>query len=234
MNFLIRIRIIHISIFLITVLSGCGGSNDDPTAPVPTEDISSPTPTSSPLPMPPAVLTSLTVTPSAPRIAAGTTQQFIATGIYSDNSTQDLTASVTWSASNTVVAQISDIAGSKGLATGIASGTTTISAVSGNISGTAALFIIPATPPAGMLSWNAPTVRVDGSPVLATDIKEYRVYVATSSGAYNPQAYYAVPASATSVDISTFNLPAGQYYFVSTSVDLMDRESDFSNEVALY
>src|SRR5262249_2218351 len=48
-----------------------------------------------------AVLMSIAVTPANPSIALGRTQQFTATGTYSDNSTQDLTASITWSPSST-------------------------------------------------------------------------------------------------------------------------------------
>jgi len=47
-----------------------------------------------------ATLTSLAVTPAAPTLANGATQQFTATGTFSDTSTQDLTSSVTWSLAN--------------------------------------------------------------------------------------------------------------------------------------
>ncbi len=40
----------------------------------------------------PATLVSISITPSNPSIAAGTTVQFHATGTYSDGSTQDLTS----------------------------------------------------------------------------------------------------------------------------------------------
>jgi len=87
-----------------------------------------------------AVLTSISVTPGDPTVPAGDTQQFIATGNYSDGSTQDLTASVTWSSPAPGVATIT----SGGLATGIGTGTTTISAAVGNISGSTALTVSPA------------------------------------------------------------------------------------------
>src|SRR6202030_1773288 len=78
-----------------------------------------------------ASLVSIAVTPASPSIAMGATQQFTATGTYSDNSTQNLTSSVTWSSTNVAVATIT----SAGLATGVGTGSTTISAVSGSISG---------------------------------------------------------------------------------------------------
>src|SRR5439155_747331 len=55
----------------------------------------------------PAALVSIAVTPANPAIPKGTTQQFSATGTYSDASTQDLTSSVTWASSNTAAATIS-------------------------------------------------------------------------------------------------------------------------------
>ena len=72
-------------------------------------------------------LTSIAVTPANPSIAPGTTEQFTATGTYSDNSTEDLTSQVTWASANTSVATIN----STGLATGVAMGTSTITATLG-------------------------------------------------------------------------------------------------------
>ena len=43
------------------------------------------------------LLVSIAVTPANPSLAKGLTQQFTATGTYSDNSTQNLTSQVTWS-----------------------------------------------------------------------------------------------------------------------------------------
>ncbi|HEX3741998.1 MAG TPA: Ig-like domain-containing protein [Terriglobales bacterium] len=90
-------------------------------------------------------LVSIAVTPATRTIAASTKQQFIATGTYSDNSTQPITGSVTWSSSNTGVASISTNSPTQGLATGIGAGTTTITATSGSISGTATLTVTSAS-----------------------------------------------------------------------------------------
>src|SRR5882757_349260 len=65
-------------------------------------------------------LVSIGVTPAIPTIAKGTTQQFMATGVYSDNTTQNLTNTVTWHAVNPAVASITTAIGSGGLATGVA------------------------------------------------------------------------------------------------------------------
>jgi len=92
----------------------------------------------------PATLVSLAVTPAVPSIASGLTQQFTATGTFTDNSTQNLTNSVTWSSSTTAVAIISNTTGSQGLATGESAGTTTITATSGSVSGGTTLTVAPA------------------------------------------------------------------------------------------
>lgn len=97
---------------------GCGGGGDDP-----------------------VVLVSIEVTPADPAIALGTHQQFTATGIFSDNSVQDFTNSVTWSSSDTSIATISSETGSAGLAASQAIGSTTISATSGSVSGATSLTV---------------------------------------------------------------------------------------------
>jgi len=79
---------------------------------------------------PAVTLQSIAVTPVAPSIAAGATQQFTAMGTYSDNSTKNITTSVTWKSSNTAFAKI---AAATGLATGVAAGTTQITATQGSV-----------------------------------------------------------------------------------------------------
>ena len=89
----------------------------------------------------PVALVSIAVTPANPSIALGTTQQFSATGTFTDGSTQDLTTTVTWSSSTNTVAVISNNTGSQGLATSAAVGTTTITATSGSVAGSTLLTV---------------------------------------------------------------------------------------------
>jgi Bacterial Ig-like domain (group 2) len=84
-------------------------------------------------------LTSIAITPANPSIAPGNTQQFTAKGNYSDGSTQDFTTAVTWSSSNTAAATI---VANTGVATTVASGTTTISATLGSVSGMTTLQVL--------------------------------------------------------------------------------------------
>jgi uncharacterized protein YjdB len=91
-----------------------------------------------------ATLASIDVTPSHPSAALGTTQAFVATGIYTDSSTQDVTNQVTWSSSNPAIATVSNAEGSRGLATTVGVGSTTITATLGDKSGSTTFSVSPA------------------------------------------------------------------------------------------
>jgi len=100
-------------------------------------------------------LVSIGVRPANPTIPTGGTQQFVATGTYTDSSTKTITSSVTWSSSNTAVAAIS----SGGLATGVSPGISAIKATLGSISGTTALSVQPALVSISVAPLN-PSIRV--------------------------------------------------------------------------
>jgi len=105
----------------IALSAGCGGGSSSPP--------------------PPKTLTSISIAPATPSINNGSTQQFSATGHYSDGSSADLTASATWSSSQPTVATISH----QGLATAVGSGASLISATSGSISGSTTLTVTAVT-----------------------------------------------------------------------------------------
>lgn len=71
----------------------------------------------------PVTLSSIAVTPANPSLALPGTQQFTATGTYSDSHTANLTNASVWNSGTTATATIS----TGGLATGVAAGTSTIS-----------------------------------------------------------------------------------------------------------
>jgi hypothetical protein len=175
-----------------------------------------------------ATLVSIAVTPTNPSIALGTTKQFAATGTYSDGSTQNLTTAVTWKSSSSSVAAISNAAGSNGLATPVATGSSTITAISGGISGTATITVTGGGG-AVTLVWDAPTTNTDGSYLNpATDISLYKIYYGNSSLTYTTVVNVTNPSTTT---ISkTLNLTAGTYYFTVTAVDASGQESSYSNE----
>ena len=76
-----------------------------------------------------AALTSIAVAPANPSVAKGLTDQFTATGTYTDGSTANLTNQVTWASATAAVATIS----TTGLASTLATGTTAITASLGGI-----------------------------------------------------------------------------------------------------
>ena len=83
-------------------------------------------------------LLSIAVTPSGASIPRGSSQQFVATGTYSDGTTGTLTSSATWTSSSPGVATVT----SSGLATAVAAGTTTISAGLGTVIGSTSLSVV--------------------------------------------------------------------------------------------
>ncbi|MGH9505202.1 MAG: beta strand repeat-containing protein [Terriglobales bacterium] len=88
-----------------------------------------------------ATLVSIAVAPANSSMAVGTLKQFTATGTFSDSSTQDLTLSVLWDSSNPATATVNN----QGIAGSLATGTTTISAARGAISGSTGLTVSTST-----------------------------------------------------------------------------------------
>ena len=86
-------------------------------------------------------LQSIAVTPTAFSIAAGATQQLVATGTYSDGSTQVITNNVAWTTDNALVATVG---AANGLVTGAAAGQgVAITATSGAVKGTSSVLVTP-------------------------------------------------------------------------------------------
>src|SRR5215472_9237344 len=118
-----------VSVAISSLLTGCSGHS-------PSQSAGNPL-----LPPPQPSLTTITIAPSGPTVDVGTTTQFFATGSYSDGSTKDLPSSVTWSSASSSVAAISG----SGLALAAGGGTSTISATSGSVTGTAFIQVAPPT-----------------------------------------------------------------------------------------
>lgn len=80
------------------------------------------------------------------------------------------------------------------------------------------------------LSWLAPTLNTDGSPV--TDLAGFRLYYGTATRDYSQQIDIYAP-EATEYEL-TLTVPneAATYFFALTAFDASGNESDFSNEVS--
>jgi hypothetical protein len=116
--------------------------------------VSGGTTASTPLGVSAVTLVSITITPQNSVILVGATQQFTATGTYNDNSTHNITSSVTWGSSVLPVATIN----AAGLATGVGDGATLISATLGSVQGlqwfdvAAVLQSLSVTPSSGQIA----------------------------------------------------------------------------------
>lgn len=84
-------------------------------------------------------LTLLTLSPTNVAIEKGTTQQFTVTGTFSDNTTEDLTSQVTWTTGDVAKATVT----SSGLATGVAIGSTPVTASLADISASTTISVKP-------------------------------------------------------------------------------------------
>jgi hypothetical protein len=97
-------------------------------------------------------LESIAVTPANPNVPKGLTQQLKATGTYSNGSTRDLTQSASWASSATNIVMVV----SGGLASTVTTGTATIQASQGAVTGStnftvasaavASIAVVPANP----------------------------------------------------------------------------------------
>lgn len=101
-----------------------------------------------------ASISTMTITPGAPSIPVGKSQQFSVTGTFSDSTTQDITFDATWASSAIGEATVSNDPASKGLAQALSVGTSTISATFDGVSGSTVMTVtvpmlqsITVTPP---------------------------------------------------------------------------------------
>jgi Bacterial Ig-like domain (group 2) len=88
----------------------------------------------------PPVLQSIAISSPSNSISRGASEQFTATGTYSDGSTSNITNQVTWNSASPSVATIS----TTGLATGIGTGTSNITAILSGV--TSNTFVLTVTP----------------------------------------------------------------------------------------
>ena len=82
-------------------------------------------------------LVSISITPASPSAPQGASRQFTATGAYSDGGSADLTSLVTWTSADVAVATIDNA----GLATLRSAGTTTITAMKGDLAGSTRIMV---------------------------------------------------------------------------------------------
>ncbi len=178
----------YILLFLVMVgLSSCGGGSSSSSSPSEQKK-----------------LASITITPSNPAIAAGASQQFIATGTFSDGTTQDLTGQVAWTSFFISVATITQ----NGMVSAIAVGQTSISATLGDVSGSTAL-TVPATTP--MLV--SITITPSSSTIVAGTTQQFSATGTFSDG--TTQDLTSQVSWSSSVDSNTSIVKNGIYTIIA-------------------
>lgn len=164
-------------------------------------------------------LVSITISPQNVSIPVGLTQAFAATGTYSDGSTRDLTASVTWSVDQPRVASLSNTPGSEGVATALSLGSVTVTAQLDTVSGATRLTAVsatatgltiapgPVTTPLGVaVALTATSTFSDGS---SQDVTEQATWSSSD-------ASIAQPSNATGHHGETAALAVGQATLTAT------------------
>jgi uncharacterized protein YjdB len=145
----------------------------------------------------PATLSSIVVTPVLDKVGVNGNVQFTATGVFTDSSTQDLTAQVSWTSSAANIALINNT----GLATGLSLGATTVTATYGGLNGSTTLTVATSTlvsitiappnpilPPRARLQMTAYGNFSDGSQIPLSGV-QWRTYGGKSHSRFG--GYYA-------------------------------------------
>lgn len=135
---LLRKAAVSISVLSISFLLGCGSRSGNV--------------------IEPKVATGLSISPQTISVPDGSDQTFTAIEHYSDGTTQDVTAGVTWTSSSTVVADPT----SAGVVQTDSIGQTTITATLGTFSSTAVLTVIPAVAKSIQISPSSPAIPLGG------------------------------------------------------------------------
>jgi uncharacterized protein YjdB len=126
---------------IVGYLAGCGGQSNVPS------------------------LGSLMLTAAENQIPVGLTEQLKVTGLYSDGSSKDLTASVVWTSSSPNLAGVS----MKGLVTASAAGSVTVTATVNQTAGAISLTIVPAVLESLAVSAGSPQIPLGATePLTAT------------------------------------------------------------------
>ncbi len=171
-------------------------------------------------------LTSIQINPSSAAVRLGSSQQYTATGKFKDGTSGDMTTGVTWSSSQPDEVFINNQNGRNGFATGIAAGTSTITASEGTVQATATLMVSNPMPRFAYVSpaKHGPEVeiytegadgsltQVQGSPILLAGANDMTIdpegkFLFTTEQGPGLQPPVSVNSYAVDHTTGTFSLP---------------------------
>jgi len=188
----------------------------------------------------PATLTSLQVTPALASIAVGGTRQYAALATYSDASTLIVTSAPTtvWTSATPAVATIS----ASGLATGLTTGTSNITATFGGLTSIAATLTVDAPlvvtiiPGASCLTDSGPTIPT----VTMSDPTSGNLLATTSTSGVFPSKLITAtfsmemdPATITAPGTFTIETLSGLNVLGSVTMDITNKIATFTTVDAL-
>jgi 6-phosphogluconolactonase (cycloisomerase 2 family) len=157
----------------------------------------------------PAPLVSISISPSPATINAGTAMWLDAIGTYADKSTKNLTYLVEWQSLDSSIASVS----ATGLTTGIAVGSTSITATTNGITGTGSLIVLPSIAASNTFGHFLYTAQIAINPPYTSTINVYAINGATGALASTSNAPVSLPAQISSWAIH----PSGSFLFVTWS-----------------
>ena len=162
-------------------------------------------------------LVSVAVAPPTATVPEGVSTQFNAIGTFADNSTQNLTTSVSWASATPSVGTISNAFGRQGIATGVGPGQSAITAVFAGKTGAGTLTVTNATlqsiavtpanptvPQGGIQQFAATGTFSDGSTVDLTNQANWTSSNATVATMNGPVASVAGSSGMTTTITATF------------------------------
>jgi hypothetical protein len=211
---------------LALALSACGGESEDSPATAAASGSSSAGATSN-RPAVPAVIRLHNYRHSLTTLVVGATYSFTPSSSdpNGDTRTFSISGKPSWATFNTLTGALT------GMPTAAGTHANIVISVSDGKGGTASLaaFTITVSSSTGsaVLSWTAPTLNSDGSPL--TDLTDYKVYYGTNATSLTNSVSIASGTTTTTIP----NLSIGvTYYFAIASVSISGGEGNKSNVVS--
>lgn len=112
-----------------------------------------------------ATLTRITVSPVTQTLAVGRKLQYVAVGTYSDGTTSNITAQASWTTGDSSVATVGNAGGTQGQVSARGTGTTTVTAALGGVTGTATVTVTDPVRPRSVRVTPSPASAALGSPL---------------------------------------------------------------------